>query len=168
MVTPDLNSDGYTGNILIEPNRPISWQDNLRFIKVFGLISLIIAISFMYKGFILVLPFSGLEVLCLGFALYMVYKHYSTCQVIYFTTDSVIIESGIDQASERVEYQRFWSRFHVSNEGAYNIPKLTICSKGKTTEIGSFLSYHDKLKLIQLVKQLTQHFQNQSGLKPTL
>ncbi len=161
MVTPDLNSDGYTGYILIEPNRPISWQDNLRFIKVFALVSLIVAISFMYKGFILVLPFSGLEVLCLSLALYLVYKHYSTCQVIYFTDDSVIIESGKDEANERIEYQRFWSSFYVDNEGAYSIPRLTIRSKGKTTEIGRFLSYKDKLKLIKLVKQLTQHFQNQ-------
>ncbi len=159
MVTPNLNEDGYTGNILIEPNRPISWTDNLRFIRVFALLSLFISLLFVYQGLLLVLPFSGLEVLCLALALYLVYRHYSICQVIYFTCDSVIIESGHDHADERVEYQRFWSKFHIDKRGNYSIPRLTIRSKGKVTEIGEFLSYNDKLKLIQLVRELTLHFQ---------
>lgn len=159
MITPDLNDDGYTGNILIEPNRPISWQDNLRFIRVFALVSIILAIGFMYAGILLVLPFSGLEILCLALALYFVYRHYSVCQVIYFTRDSIIIESGKDHAIDRIEYQRYWSSFHVEDEGNYNIPRLTIRSREKSTEIGGFLNYADKIQLIQIVKKLTKDFQ---------
>jgi len=161
MITPTLNKDGFTGHILIEPNRPISWQDNLRFIKIFALISFIIASVAMYQGFLLVMPFSGLEVIFISVCLYLVYKHYTTCQVIYFTKDSVIIESGDRSADQRVEYQRYWSKFLVDNKGNYDIPKLSICSKGKTTEIGRFLSYKDKLILIDLVKELTTSFQAQ-------
>ncbi len=159
MLTPDLNADGYTGHILIEPNRPLSWQDNMRFIRIFALLSLSIGAGLFYQGWVLVLPFSGLEVACLYLALYLVYKHYSVCQVIYFTRDSVIIESGTDHATERIEYQRFWSRFHVDNNLNYSIPRLIIRSKGKSTEIGRFLSYADKVALIKLIKELTLHFQ---------
>lgn len=165
MVTPDLNEDGYTGNILIEPNRPISWEQNMQFIRVFALISAVLGIGLFFNGMLLVLPFSGLEVGCLYLALYIVYRHYSTCQVIYFTPDTVIIESGQHHATERVEYQRFWSRFYIDNSDSYSIPRLMIRSKGQSTEIGKFLSYADKLKLIELVKELTQHFQ-QSHSKP--
>lgn len=159
MVTPDLNADGYTGNILIEPNRPISWRENLHFIRIFALLSALVAALFVYKGFYLVLPFSGLEVMFLGIALYLVYRHYSVCQIIYFTRDSVIIESGIDHATDRIEYQRFWSRFYIDHQGPQNIPVLKIRSRDHVTEIGDFLSYHDKLLLIQLIKDLTTHFQ---------
>ena len=159
MITPSINSDGYTGNILLEPNRPISWQDNLRFIKIFALLSSLIAGIFIYGGFYLVLPYSGLEILCLSFALYIVYRHYSVCQVIHFTRDSVVIESGDRKVSERIEYQRFWSKFHIDNQGNFNIPRITIQSKGKSTEIGRFLSYHDKQILIHLLRELTLHFQ---------
>ncbi|RDH82433.1 MAG: hypothetical protein DIZ80_09070 [endosymbiont of Galathealinum brachiosum] len=161
MITPVLNIDGFTGHILIEPNRPISWQDNVRFIKAFSLISLIIASVAMYQGFILVMPFSGIEVIFVSVCLYLVYKHYSICQIIYFTNNSIIIESGDNIANQRIEYQRYWSKFHVDNKGIYNIPKLSISSKGKTTEIGSFLSYKDKLTLIKIIKEITLSFQIQ-------
>lgn len=159
MVTPNLNADGFTGNILIEPNRPISWRENLNFIRVFTLLSALVSALFLYKGLYLVLPFSGLEVISLSIALYLVYKRYSVCQIIYFTRDSVIIESGTDHASERIEYQRFWSRFYIDHKGHQNIPILQIRSRQHATEIGDFLSYADKLLLIQLIKDLTLHFQ---------
>ena len=160
MLTPYLNKDGYTGNILIEPNRPISWTSNVRFVKFFSLLSFIIGLVFMSQGFLLVLPYSGLEILILTFSLYLVYKHYSICQVIYFTDNSIIIEYGIDRADSRVEYQRHWSTFTIDNNGKYNIPKLSICSKGKSTEIGVFLNYKDKIELINLIKKLTEEFKN--------
>jgi len=160
MITPTLNKDGYTGHILIEPNRPISWQDNVRFIKIFSLVSFVIASIAMYQGFLLVMPFSGLEIIFVSVCLYLVYKHYTTCQVIYFTKNSVIIESGDRSADQRVEYQRYWSKFHVDNNGHYDIPRLSISSKGRMTEIGDFLSYKDKLILIDLIKDITSSFQN--------
>jgi len=161
MITPTLNSDGVTGHILIEPNRPISWRENMRFVKIFALLSFIIALVSMQQGFLLVLPFSGLEVLLVYISLYLVYKHYSTCQIIYFTPDSVIIESGKNCADQRTEYQRHWSKFLVDNNENYTIPRLRISSKGKQTEIGAFLSYQDKLILIDLIRDITVAFQSQ-------
>jgi len=162
MITPTLNSDGYTGHILIEPNRPISWHDNIRFLKFFALLSFLIGVIAMYHGFFLVMPFSGLEVIILAICLYLVFKRYSTCQVIYFTPVSVVIEWGETGADKRVVYQRHWSKFHVDNKGNYNIPRLNINSKGKTTEIGAFLNFEDKLVLIDLIKTLTAKFRKQA------
>jgi len=158
MITPILNTDGTTGRILIEPNRPISWQDNVRFIKLFSLLSLVIASIAMYQGFLLVLPYSGIEILFLSICLYLVYKHYSIHQIIYFTSDHVIIESFTQRVKQRIEYQRYWSKFYIDNNGHYEIPRLCICSKGKTTEIGGFLGYTDKIILIDLVKKITTRF----------
>ena len=160
MITPDLDEEKCTGSILIEPNRPISWQDNVRFIKVFALVSFLIGVFFVYHGFILVLPYSGLEVLLLALCLYLVYKHYTFCQVIYFTENSVIIESGDDHVLNRIEYQRHWSKFHVEKSGRYNIPRFSIQSMGKSTEIGSFLNHDDKVTLIKLVKDITNCYQS--------
>jgi len=161
MITLNLNNDGFTGDILIEPNRPIKWSDNVRFIKIFTLLTLMIAIFFVYHGFLLVLPYSGLEIILLSACLYLVYKHYSICQVIHFTKDQVILESGDCSAKDRVEYQRYWSKFYIDSEGSYNIPKLSIRSMGKTTEIGQFLSYDDKTALITIITNMTNSFQHQ-------
>ena len=154
MITPTLNTDGITGSILIEPNRPISWPDNVRFIQLFSLLSLVIASLAIYQGFFLVLPYSGMEILFLSICLYLVYKHYSIHQIIFFTSDRIIIESG----TQRIEYQRHWSKFYIDNNGHYEIPRLCIRSRGITTEIGGFLGYADKLILINLVKKITSGF----------
>jgi uncharacterized membrane protein len=158
MLTTALNDDGFTGSILIEPNRPIDWSTNLRFIKVFALLSLAIGLFFMSQGFLLILPFSGLEVLALGLSLFIVYRRYTICQVVYFTNNSIIIESGNQHPDNRIEYQRHWSAFHIDNQGNYRIPRLRIRCQGKSTEIGAFLNSEDKAELISLVKQLTQRF----------
>ena len=162
MITPALNIDGFTGHILIEPNRPVSWQDNVRFIKIFTLVSFIISCFAFYKGFHLVMPFSGIEVIFIYICLYMVYKHYTVCQVIHFTKNNVIIQTADRNSEQSVEYQRYWSKFHIDNQVNYNIPRLTICSKGKFTEIGQFLNYKDKLILIKLLKEITDKFQTQT------
>lgn len=166
MITPDLNKDGFTGSILIEPNRPASWKDNVRFVTVFALVSFVIGLVFLLQGFPLVMPFSGLEVLVVFYALYLVFKKYSSCQVIYFTKNSVIIETGKVCADTHIEYQRYWSRFLVEDDGNYNIPRLSICSKGVSTDIGDFLNYDDKTQLIKLIKHITVNFQLQPHAKP--
>lgn len=158
MITPTLNTDGFTGQILIEPNRPINWQDNIQFIKYVCIASFIISLIALLKGFFLVMPFLGLEVIFVFVCLYQVYRHYSICQIIYFTEDAIIIESGNKCADKRIEFQRYWSKFHINNGGHYSIPSLQILSKGKSTEIGKFLGYSDKLILIDLVKKLTSNF----------
>lgn len=162
MITPVLNNNGFTGHILLEPNRPISWQENVRFIQTFSLLSFIICCFAFYQGFLLVLPFSGIEVVFVSVCLYLVYKHYTICQVIHFTKNDVIIETGERNAEQRVKYSRYWSKFHIDNQGNYNIARLTICSKGKSTEIGCFLNYKDKQILIKLIKDITNKFQNQA------
>ncbi|HED33434.1 MAG TPA: DUF2244 domain-containing protein [Gammaproteobacteria bacterium] len=165
MITPDLNEDGFTGNILIEPNRPVSWQGNVRFIAIFALVSFAIGLVALSQGLVLVMPFSGLEVLVVFLALYLVFKKYSSCQVIYFTKNSVIIETGKVCADSHIEYQRYWSKFLVKDDGNYNIPRLSICSKGVSTNIGDFLNYDDKTQLIELIKHITENFQRQPHAK---
>jgi len=166
MITPDINKDGFTGHILIEPNRPVSWKDNVRFIAVFALVSFIIGLFFLLRGFPLVMPFSGLEVLVVFLALYLVFKKYASCQVIYFTKDSVIIETGKICADTHIEYQRHWSKFLIEDKGNCNIPRLSICSKGVSTDIGDFLNYDDKAYLVKLIKRITENFQLRAHTAP--
>lgn len=166
MITPDLNKDGFTGHILIEPNRPVSWADNVRFVAVFSLVSFVIGLVFLFQGLALVMPFSGLEILVVFLVLYLVFKKYSSCQVIYFTKDCVIIETGKVCAETHVEYPRYWSKFLVADDGNCNIPRLSICAKGVSTDIGDFLNYDDKTQLIELIKHITVNFQLQSRVMP--
>lgn len=162
MITTSLNNDGFTGHILIEPNRAISWKANVQFIKILSLVSLIIASIGMYYGFILIMPFSGIEIIFVTVCLFLVYRHNTICQIIYFTDSSIIIEYGDRIALRRIEYPRYWSKFHVNNKNNYNIPYLSISSKGKSTEIGEFLNLKDKLNLIDLIKEITANFKTQA------
>lgn len=65
--------------------------------------------------------------------------------------------------SERIEYPRHWSKFYVDSDGAYNIPRLSISSMGKSSEIGRFLNYDDKTDLINIITNMTNCFQYQNS-----
>ncbi len=158
MVTVSIDDQGYTGHILLEPNLSHSWRENKFFYLLITVVSMTIGGSFALMGGWLVLPFSGLELIVLGVSTYMFYRHYSYCEVITFTNDEVIIERGKSEPEQAYEYQRHWSQFYIKEHGLYDIPKVTIKSKGKETEIGSFLGYEEKMEFIGTLKRVTKAF----------
>jgi len=165
VITVSIDKQGYTGNILLEPNLSFSWKTNVRFFIVISIITFIVAGYFISKGGWLVLPFSGLELIIIGTSLYMFFKHYNHCEVITFTDNKVIIEYGKDEPEKSWEYQRHWSKIHVKEYGLFETPKVSIKSHGKETEVGSFLGYDEKILLIETIKEITTSFQNQDWAK---
>jgi len=165
MVTISIDKQGYTGHILLQPNLSFSWKTNIRFFILISTITLFIAGYFFIKGGWLVLPFSGLELIIIGTSLYMFFKHYNHCEVIRFTNDKVIIEYGKDDPEESWEYQRHWSKIHIKEHGLFDIPKVSIKSHGKETEVGSFLGYDEKILLIETIEKITKSFQHQDWEK---
>ena len=160
MVTVSINSNGYNGHILLEPNLSLSWKTNTRIFFVICIITFFIGIYFYRLGGWLVLPFSGLELLLISTATYLFFRRNNHCEVITFTDNKVVIERGKDAPEKAWEYPRHWSKFHIEEHGLYDIPKVSIRSHGKEMEMGSFLGYKDKRLLIKILKDLTQKFQS--------
>ena len=106
-----------------------------------------------------ILPFSGIEILALTIALYVLARRNARQEVITVDKDQVIIERGITSPAENWRYQRLWSSFHVEKPaGTWSSPIISIRSHGKHLELGTFLNRRDKIKLINTLKYIVAHY----------
>jgi uncharacterized membrane protein len=133
---------------VLRPNRSLSWEGVVRFfLALFG-VSMTIAVGLAFMGYWLVLPFSGLEMIALAAALYLVARRSHLAEVIEVAGDDVQIERGCGQPTERCKMSRYWSRVRLEKVDSGGQPtRLLICSHGHAEEVGRFLSESERQDL---------------------
>ena len=138
---------------VIAPNRSMSWKElSLAFCGIAG-VTLAVGCYFWARGFTLVLPFSGLEVLALGAALYVTAWRGGTQEVITITDDSVFVETGRNRPVRRHDFQRYWTRVILRRPWVAWYPsKLLLCSHGREIEIGRFLNEEERKGLAEVLQ----------------
>ena len=113
-----------------------------------------IALALAFMGYWLVLPFSGLEMVALGVALYVVARRSHVAEVIEVTEEGVQIERGCGQPTERRQLSRYWSSVRLEKRGVSGQPsRLLICSHGHAEEVGRFLSESERQDLALRLSQ---------------
>lgn len=133
---------------VLRPNRSLSWPGVVSFFLGLFVVSMSIAVGLALMGYWLVLPFSGLEMIALGVALYVVARRSHLAEVIRVTEDGVEIERGCGQPTERRTFPRYWSQVRLEALGAgARRSRLLICSHGKSEEVGGFLSESERQDL---------------------
>ncbi|MAD93761.1 MAG: hypothetical protein CMP85_08075 [Gammaproteobacteria bacterium] len=90
----DLNQT--VGQIVLQPNHSLSWRALKYFLAFMMLVSFGIAITFVFFGYWLVLPFTGLEMAFLSYCLWRCLRRTSLQEVIVFSADEIRLETGID------------------------------------------------------------------------
>lgn len=113
------------------------------------------------KGFWPILPFAGLEMLLLAWALKVSLERRFHSQTITVTESHVSIESRTVGRSERVVFPRHWAQVKLRRPAASLHPsRLTIESHGRQCELGSFLTEEERrglaLRLQRLVGRVNQ------------
>ncbi|HUL48313.1 MAG TPA: DUF2244 domain-containing protein [Steroidobacteraceae bacterium] len=113
------------------------------------------------KGFWPILPFAGLEMLLLAWALKVSLARRFHSQTIIVTESDVCIESRSRGASERVVFPRHWAQVKLRRPAASLHPsRLTIESHGRQCELGSFLTEEERrglaLRLTRLVGRVNE------------
>ncbi len=117
-------------------------------------VSMTIALGFYVTGLWLVLPFSGLEMLALGAALYAGAWRGERCEVISISERAVAVEKGRRCPDERHEFQRGWA--HVILQSSTNNwypSRLLIRSHGREVEVGAFLNEQERQGLAEELAQ---------------
>jgi uncharacterized membrane protein len=134
--------------IRIAPNcslRPLSAA--LFFASICG-VSFAIAGSLALRGLWPILPFAGLEMLVLGWALHisMRRRHYS--QTILLTDESIRVETHDESGTRQIEFTRHWARVKLRRADFRLHPsRLTIESHGRVCEVGGFLNEEERRAL---------------------
>ena len=97
------------------------------------------------KGFWPILPFAGLEMALLAWALKVSLERRFHSQTITVTESNVSVESRHRSSTERVVFPRHWAQVKLRRPAASLHPsRLTIESHGRQCELGSFLTEEER------------------------
>ena len=140
---------------VITPNRSMSWNELLLAYSAIAAVSLGIAFWFQNLGLTLVLPFSGLELLALGAALYITAWRGGAREVITITDDTIRVESGRNKPQRRHDFQRPWTRVVLRKSAASRRPgRLLLCCRDQEVEVGGFLNEQERAGLAKTLNAL--------------
>jgi uncharacterized membrane protein len=113
------------------------------------------------KGFWPILPFAGLEMALLAWALRVSLERRFHSQTITVTESNVSVESRHRSSTERVVFPRHWAQVKLRRPAASLHPsRLTIESHGRQCELGSFLTEEERrglaVRLARLVGRVNE------------
>ena len=107
------------------------------------------------KGFWPILPFAGLEMALLGWALRLSLERRFHRQTITVSEADVSIESQVRERCARVVFPRHWAQVKLRRPAAMQYPsRLTIESHGRQCELGSFLTEEERRGLALRLQRL--------------
>jgi uncharacterized membrane protein len=108
-----------------------------------------------WKGFWPVLPFAGLEMLLLAWALKVSLERRFHSQTITVTDADVRVDSRERLRSSQVVFPRHWARVKLRRPAERLHPsRLTIESHGRQCELGSFLTEEERRGLAVRLQSL--------------
>ena len=135
---------------VVMPNQAMAWKVIVRCYLAISLLTLAIGMGFYLNGLTLILPFSGLEVIALGLALYFTARQSGERELITISTDLIAIERGHEKPVSKNEFQRAWSTIVLERPAHHWYPRrLFIRSHGVQVEIGAFLNEQERQGLAE-------------------
>ncbi|BCX89323.1 hypothetical protein MIN45_P1695 [Methylomarinovum tepidoasis] len=142
--------------LVLRPNASLTPSQARLLIGMVGLMMGAIGLGFAAVGAWLVLPFSGGELLLLGYALSYSMRQSAVRETISVSRETIRIEHMGPDRKDRREFLRAW--FQVEWQPGPT-PRLRIGSHGKWVEVGAFLAEEEKMRLAGMLRQLrTQAF----------
>ena len=164
MVEVHKHKSGESLQVVVRPNRAMSWRGLLVCYTGIAVISLGIAIYFFLQGYPLILPFSGIELLLLAYALYTTAWRGNWQEVVTIANDKVMVEQGVYKPEACHEFQRSWASVKLQRSwNSWYPSELYIVSHGKQLEIGAFLNDQERQGLAKLLRKLIQEPQFRSN-----
>ena len=159
----DVDNDSKTdlketvGQIVLQPNHSLSWKALKYFLGFMMLLSFGIALTFLFFGYWLVLPFTGLEMGVLSYCLWLCLRRTSLQEVITFSADEIRFETGIDTPDKSETWERFFTKIHV-NQAIHPWYRKTVAlvHRGDSFEIGAFLTSPEKEELIEYLYDMVR------------
>jgi uncharacterized membrane protein len=142
-------------SIEICPNCSLSVRGARAFFAGSCVVPLGIGALLAWRGFWPVLPFAGLELMLLAWALNQALQRRFHRQTITVTDTDVSIESRAREACARVVFPRHWAQVKLRRPAARLHPsRLTIESHGRQCELGSFLTEEERRGLALRLQRL--------------
>lgn len=158
MVEIAIDPGTQNGFIRLSPNQSTHWQVVLLLVSILSLIIFIIALYMTSQGAWVVLPFSGLEILGIVVANYLVLHHNAQREVIAFSDDTITIERGKKHPCVCLTLPRHETQSRIIPASHVWYPEQVILfAKNKHATIGKFLNEEDRKHLIKTLRAVLKH-----------
>ena len=141
--------------IIICPNCSLSLRGAALFFSALCLFCFTLAGLLALKGMWPVLPFAGLEMLLVGWALHASLARRFRSEIITLTDSDVSVESRDRARCRLTVFQRHWAQVKLRRPASRLHPsRLTIESHGRQCELGSFLTDEERFGLALRLQRL--------------
>jgi uncharacterized membrane protein len=141
--------------IELAPNCSLSPTRAKFFFGATCLFSLAFAMIFVIQGFWPVLPFWALEMGALGLALHLSMRRRLYTQTVLITESRVSLTTRSRRGEAKQEFARHWTKVRLASPRTRLYPsRLTIESRGRAFEVGSFLTEEDRCRLAERLRDL--------------
>jgi len=134
--------------IQIAPNCSLRPPSALLFFGSLCLVSFGIAGALAWHGMWPILPFAGLEMLVLGWALRVSLRRRNFSQTILVTEDRVTVQTRNGPVRQQFEFPRHWAQVKLRPaDTRWHPSRLTVESHGRSCAIGGFLTEEERRAL---------------------
>src|ERR1700737_4134120 len=141
--------------IELKPNCSLKPAGAMLFFASTCLFSLGFALFFGFQGCWPVLPFWALEMLALGIALWLSMRRGKCSQTVLITDSQVSLVTHSPHGAQKQEFARHWAKVRLrSPPRRHGTSQLTIESRGRAYEVGSFLTEEDRCQLAERLRYL--------------
>ena len=138
---------GDSRRIELLPNCSLTPADAWRFFGLVAFTSLSIAGFFVANGYWPVLPFAGLELALLAFALTASLKRRHYLETLEIGDADITITSRGPGGERATQFSRHWARVTLRDPRGWQPSRLLIESHGRACEIGAFLTEEERRAL---------------------
>lgn len=167
MSTDTAAESAVSHRIELAPNCSLSPQGARLFVGSVAAVTFGVAIIFTAQGFWPVLPFAGLEIGLLAWAVRASLRRGAEREVIVVSDAEVVVERRRPGGSRRTVFPRHWSRVTLRGPLRVQHPsRLTIESHGRACEVGRFLTEDERRRLASRLERLVGKTSESPALAP--
>jgi uncharacterized membrane protein len=139
----------------LAPHRSLTPKSARAFIALVAVPTFAVALMFTAQGFWPILPFAGLEIGLLAWAVRASMRSGQERETITVTQDSVIIRHWDRRGVQSAVFPRHWSRVTLhAPPAALHPSRLVLESRGHACEVGRFLTEDERRSIAVRLKQL--------------
>ena len=140
--------------IIVKPNPSMPWYLIKRIYLAFALFILVIAIVLSMFNLYLAIPFYGVEVLFLGYALYITALKSGHYEKLLIDEHEIIISFVKGKQISKFDFTKEWSTFKFKNATKLQPSEISISKSGNKIFIGQKINEEDRKALFKLLKTL--------------
>ncbi|HKJ10676.1 MAG: DUF2244 domain-containing protein [Gammaproteobacteria bacterium] len=156
MIDAHIDPATRTGSIVLAPNCSLSWPRTKVFLAGTTVFVLGLAGSLTVIGWWPVLLVALLEMAGLWVASYAVARHQQSRELLAFTDEEIIVQSGRHRPEREVRYPRHWTQLVVreGSPGQWYLRRLFLRCYGRETELARYLGDEERASLVRQLRSM--------------